>query len=272
MCAVTYFYRTVGFEICRLNNSMVASQLSKISKAAAEKRKQLAVLIDPDKATPAHLQLLVRKAEQVGADYFFVGGSLLSSDLLDATLLQIRALSELPVLIFPGSPSQVSRHADGILLLSLISGRNPEYLIGAQVIAAPLIRHAGIEALPTGYMLVDGGAPTTVSYISNTLPIPANKPDIAACTAMAGEQLGLRLIYMDAGSGAPQAIPAAMVAAVRAAVDLPIIVGGGIRSAEAAEAAWQAGADVIVIGNALEEDPNLLDELAMALRSANPAL
>jgi putative glycerol-1-phosphate prenyltransferase len=243
--------------------------IDQLYQAAKNGRKQLAVLIDPDKATEQHLLLLVRKAEEMGADYFFVGGSLLSSNQLTHTIAFIKQHVEIPVIIFPGGPTQVSDNADGILLLSLISGRNPEFLIGAHVIAAPALRRSGIQVLPTGYMLVDGGAPTTVSYISNTTPIPANKPDIAACTAMAGEMLGLRLIYMDAGSGAPNPIPAAMIKAVKRAVKLPVIVGGGVRTADAAQAAWQAGADVVVIGNALEEQPRFIEELATALRGAN---
>ena len=243
--------------------------LAQLQEAAQQGRKQLAVLIDPDKASEQHLLQLVRKAEQMSADYFFVGGSLISSDRLGQTISLIKKYVEIPVVIFPGGATQLSDNADGILLLSLISGRNPEFLIGAHVIAAPALRRSGIQILPTGYMLVDGGAPTTVSYISNTTPIPANKPDIAACTAMAGEMLGLQLIYMDAGSGAPNPIPAAMIKAVKRSVKLPVIVGGGMRTAEAAQAAWLAGADVVVIGNALEEQPSLIEELSVALRGAN---
>src|SRR5690606_37228031 len=143
-----------------------------------------------------------------------------------------KSATSIPVIIFPGSANQICDSADGILLLSLISGRNPEFLIGAHVTAAARLRVSGIEILPTAYMLIDGGAATTVSYISNTLPLPADKPDIAACTAMAGEMLGLRLIHMDAGSGAKNPVPNAIIRAVREAVDLPIIVGGGIRTAD----------------------------------------
>lgn len=248
---------------------MPAPILTQLQQAAQLGRKQLAVLIDPDKATEQHLSQLVRKAEQMGADYFFVGGSLLSSDQLAQTIGYIKQYVEIPVVIFPGGVTQVTDNADGILLLSLISGRNPEFLIGAHVVAAPALRRSGIQVLPTGYMLVDGGAPTTVSYISNTTPIPANKPDIAACTAMAGEMLGLQLIYMDAGSGAPNPIPTAMIKAVKRSVKLPVIVGGGMRTAEAAQAAWAAGADVVVIGNALEEQPNFIEALSVALKGAN---
>jgi putative glycerol-1-phosphate prenyltransferase len=153
--------------------------------------------------------------------------------------------------------------------LSLISGRNPEFLIGAHVVAAPLIKQAGIQVLPTAYMLIDGGRPTTVSYISNTTPIPADKPDIASCTAMAGEMLGLRLIYLDAGSGAMQPVPGTIIHSVRKHVKLPIIVGGGIRQAAQAAAAYDAGADVVVVGNALEEDAGFLEALAAVKQLAN---
>lgn len=235
-------------------------------------RKGLAILIDPDKASTAHLQRLVPLAETAGACCFLVGGSLLSTQLLEDTLQIIREYTSLPMILFPGSVQQVSAKADGILLLSLISGRNAEFLIGAHVTAAPAIKAARIEVLPTGYMLIDGGAPTTVSYISDTRPIPANKPDIAACTAMAGEMLGLRLLYLDTGSGAPHPVPIATLAAVKKATHLPIIVGGGIRSAEAATAAWHAGADLVVIGNALEENLHFLHALQDALLACNSAV
>jgi phosphoglycerol geranylgeranyltransferase len=247
---------------------MKSKLLEHFQQARVAGRKQLAVLIDPDKADQAHLQQLVRSAERAGADYFFIGGSLLSKDALGITLQRVKALTELPVLIFPGGATQVSPHADGILLLSLISGRNPEYLIGSHVVAAPLIKAAGLCVLPTAYVLIDGGAPTTVSYISNTQPIPANKPDIAACTALAGEQLGLQLLYLDAGSGAPNQVPATIISAVRGAVDLPVIVGGGIRTTEEALGAWRAGADVVVVGNALEENTDFMEGLATAMREA----
>lgn len=235
----------------------------------AKKQKGLAVLIDPDKADEAHLHRLIPASEAAGACCFLVGGSLLSTQLLESTLLRLRELTELPLILFPGSIQQVSSKADALLFLSLISGRNPEFLIGAHVTAAPAIKAAGIEVLPTGYMLIDGGAPTTVSYISNTPPIPANKPDIAACTAMAGEMLGLKLIYLDTGSGAPNPVPAKTIEAVKMAINLPIIVGGGICTAEGAEAAWAAGADLVVVGNAFEANPELLPAFQNTLLQAN---
>lgn len=231
-------------------------------------KSSLAVLIDPDKQQPSGLLPLIKLAEQCGVSYFFVGGSLLTDTQFEDTLDFIKSNSKLPVVIFPGSNSQVSSKADGILLLSMISGRNPELLIGQHVLAAPRIKASGIEVLPTGYLLIDGGKPTTVSYISNTNPIPADKPDIAAVTAMAGEMLGLKLMYLDAGSGAENAVSTQTISSVRKVVDTPIIVGGGIRSAQAAQQAVDAGADVVVVGNVLEKDPDLLLDISSVFQSS----
>ncbi|TCZ73637.1 geranylgeranylglyceryl/heptaprenylglyceryl phosphate synthase [Flaviaesturariibacter aridisoli] len=234
--------------------------------------KSFALLIDPDKVTPALLQELVPRAEAAGVDYYFVGGSLVISDGLDECVLAIKALTAKPVVLFPGAPSQLSRHADALLYLSLISGRNPELLIGQHVLSAPFVKKSGLELMPTGYMVVDGGAPTTVSYISNAAPIPHDKADIALCTALAGEMLGLKLIYIDAGSGARRPVSAEMIGAVAQHIDVPLIVGGGIRTGEAAWAACQAGADVVVVGNAIEKDPALLEEIAAAVHGGVTSL
>ena len=222
-------------------------------------------MIDPDKVTPSSLVPLVQQAVEARADYIFVGGSLVISDTLDACILQIKSLCNIPVLLFPGSPSQISKHADALLYLSLISGRNPELLIGQHVISAPFVKRSGLEIIPTGYMVIDGGAPTTVSYISNATPIPADKADIALCTAIAGEMLGKKLIYMDAGSGAKKPITEEMISAVAQNIEVPLIVGGGIRDAEKAYLNCKAGADVIVVGNAFEKDPSLIREMAAAI-------
>jgi putative glycerol-1-phosphate prenyltransferase len=173
----------------------------------------------------------------------------------------LKANSDIPVVLFPGGNHHIEPAADALLLLSLVSGRNPEFLIGQHVVAAPLLKRSGLELLSTGYILIDGGAPTTVSYVSNTQPIPADKAGIAASTALAAEQLGHKLIYLDGGSGAKTPVPPRRIAAVRREVAAPLIVGGGIRTAEAAAAAWQAGADIVVVGNAAEEDPNRLAEI-----------
>ena len=186
---------------------------------------------------------------------------------LEDCVSTLKKQSNIPVILFPGSPAQVTPLADGILLLSLISGRNADLLIGQHVQAAATLKTSGLQILPTGYVLIDGGAPTTVSYISNTLPIPANKPEIAAVTALAGEQLGLKLIYLEAGSGAENPVPQEMIKAVSKQIDVPLIVGGGIRNGEAAYQACQAGADIIVIGTAFEQQPELLPEIASAVKA-----
>ena len=224
------------------------------------------MLIDPDLAQDeAKLERTVQNACMAKADLIFVGGSLLTSAAFDRCVELVKQWSDRPIVLFPGSPSQLSKHADAVLFLSLISGRNPELLIGHHVIAAPAIKAMGIETIPTGYMLVDGGKPTTVSYVSQTLPIPRDKPGIAACTALAGEMLGLRTIYMDTGSGAEFTVSPEMIAAVRRSVDLPIIIGGGIRDALTARALCDAGADVLVIGTAFEEDPERIFQMREAV-------
>lgn len=242
------------------------SVLALIEAAKAERRKLLAVLIDPDFGQDeALLERTVQNACMAKADLIFVGGSLLTSTSFNHCVKRVQELSDRPVVLFPGSPAQLSGHADAVLFLSLISGRNPELLIGHHVASAPTIKALGLEAIPTGYLLVDGGKPTTVSYVSQTVPIPHDKPGIAAATALAGELLGLRTIYMDTGSGAQRTVSPEMIAAVRANVSLPIIVGGGIRDAATARALCQAGADVLVVGTAFEEDPERIFAMSGAV-------
>lgn len=232
----------------------------------------MAVLLDPDKVSQDGLSVLLTQTKQYAVDLFLVGGSLVTDYAHKEVIASIRQHTDIPVVLFPGNPLHIEPSADAILLLSLISGRNPEFLIGQHVIAAPLLKRSGLEILPTGYMLVDSGTQTTVSYISGTTPLPHDKPDVAACTAMAGEMLGLQLLYLDAGSGARWPVPAAMIAAVRAAVDTPIIVGGGINSGEKAYNALKAGADVIVVGNGIEQNPDLLPELSAVIREFNQSV
>jgi len=229
-------------------------------------QKSFAVLIDPDKVSPSSIDQLVSLGIDARVDYFFVGGSLVISNHLDECIQQIKANCDIPVVLFPGSPSQVSRYADALLYLSLISGRNPELLIGQHVISAPYVKKSGLEIMPTGYMVIDGGAPTTVSYISNASPIPADKNDIAMCTAMAGEMLGMKLIYMDAGSGAKKPITEAMIQTVATHIESPLIIGGGITTPEKAYLNCKAGADVIVVGNAIEKDISLIKEMSDAIK------
>ncbi|MFZ4784558.1 MAG: geranylgeranylglyceryl/heptaprenylglyceryl phosphate synthase [Flavobacteriales bacterium] len=233
--------------------------LSHLESLKKDNRKSLAVLIDPDKITDAaHVNHVINLIKHAGADIICVGGSLIMEAHFHQTLKEIKEKSCLPVLLFPGSPHQVSPDADAMLFLSLISGRNPELLIGQHVQAAPMLKKVGIEIIPTGYMIIDGGKQTTASYMSNTNPLPANKPDIAVATALAGELLGMRCIYMDGGSGAEKPISPRMIEAVRHAVEIPIIIGGGIRTERQVQEAYEAGADMVVIGTAFENDPEVL--------------
>lgn len=226
-------------------------------------KKSIAVLVDPDKMDDVgKLNTLIRLASENCIDYFFVGGSLITTTNLAEVVKLIKENVSIPVILFPGSSLQIDANADGILFLSLISGRNPDLLIGQHVVAAPILKNNKLEVMPTGYLLINSGKTTSVAYISNTTPIPDDKYSLAACTAMAGEMLGLRLIYLDAGSGAEKEISNKMINAVRKAVDVPLIVGGGINTSQKAINALEAGADLIVIGNALEKDPNLLIEIS----------
>lgn len=236
-------------------------------EAKKKGKKKFFALIDPDKLSFDEIDKTIELGQTAQIDAFFIGGSLMVNNTLDDIIIRIKENSNIPVILFPGSSRQLSYKADGLLLLSLISGRNPELLIGKHVEIAPYLKISPLEIISTGYMLIDGGVPTSVSYMSNTYPIPATKNDIAVCTAIAGELLGLKLIYMDAGSGARQAISTTMINAVSGAIDIPLIIGGGVRTAERAYQNVQAGADMIVVGNALEKDPNLIIDIAAAVHS-----
>jgi phosphoglycerol geranylgeranyltransferase len=226
-------------------------------------KKAIAVLVDPDKVEdPSRLLQLINLASENCVDYFFVGGSLVTTTNLTEVVKKIKENVTIPVVLFPGNSMQIEPSADALLFLSLISGRNPELLIGQHVIAAPIIRNTRLEVIPTGYLLINSGRITSVAYISNTTPIPDDKYSLASCTAMAGEMLGLQMIYLDAGSGAEKEISTKMIAGVRKAIGVPLIVGGGINTSQKAFAALEAGADMIVIGNALEKDPELLTAIA----------
>ncbi len=232
-------------------------------------QKKFVVLIDPDKIRLGNMDQILKLAVDAQVDYFFIGGSLVVNNMLDQCLSSIKEKCDIPMILFPGNSFQLSYRADGILFLSLISGRNAELLIGKHVVTAPYLKLSPLEILSTGYMLIDGGIPTTVSYISNTQPIPANKDDVAMCTAIAGEMLGLKMIYMDAGSGAKNPVRNSMIEMVSGAVQIPLIVGGGIRDAVTAYEKAKAGADVIVVGNAIEKDPQLIIDMAAAVHSVS---
>ncbi|MCU0416559.1 MAG: geranylgeranylglyceryl/heptaprenylglyceryl phosphate synthase [Cytophagaceae bacterium] len=231
--------------------------------------KSFAVLLDPDKLDQVTLLKTIQLAVECQVDFFFLGGSLLTRYQLPNIVRTIKDHSSIPVILFPGSNLQIEPTADALLFLSLISGRNPEFLIGQHVISAPIVRKSNLEVLPTGYILIDCGKPTTVSYVSNTTPIPYDKPAIAACTAMAGEMLGLKMMYLDGGSGAQQPVSRKMIATVRKSVQVPIIVGGGLNTPDKAVDALQAGADVVVVGNSIEDDPSLMIEMAERIREYN---
>lgn len=225
-------------------------------------KKQFAVLIDPDKYSSESLSGVVSLSVKAGIDYFFIGGSLLIHDNQSQVISYIKENTDIPVVLFPGNNLQLNNSADGILLLSLISGRNPEMLIGRHVISAPYLKASNLEIISTGYLLIESGLTTTVVYMSNTTPIPSNKSEIAVCTAMAGEMLGMKLIYLDAGSGGAHPVPVAMISKVKKAIGIPLIIGGGITSPELAKSAFDAGADIIVVGNAIENDPELITRIA----------
>ncbi|UBM59781.1 geranylgeranylglyceryl/heptaprenylglyceryl phosphate synthase [Marinilongibacter aquaticus] len=236
-----------------------------LDKIRKQSKKSLAILIDPDKVDEATLDEIILLSIEAKVSFFFVGGSLISSDQLDFCIQRLKEVKDIPTVLFPGNGQHVHAKADAILLLSLISGRNADFLIGQHVIAAPALKRSGLEILPTGYMLVDGGKQTTASYISNTTPLPNDKPDIAAATALAGEMLGLKILYLDAGSGAKNTVSSELISAVKNSCEIPLIVGGGIDSLAKAEKAFKAGADIIVVGNATEKDPQFISDLGQMM-------
>ena len=230
-------------------------------------KKLFAILIDPDKQKNSDLLLIIKNANESKVNYFFVGGSLLINDNLNDCIKTIKENSKIPVILFPGNAMQINPKADGILFLSLISGRNPDLLIGKQVISAPILKQTELEIISTGYMLIDSGKATTASYMSNTVPIPREKNAIATSTAIAGQYLGMKLIYMDGGSGAEQPITKEMINQVSNCIDIPLIIGGGICNAKKAIENCQSGADLIVVGNAIEKDPSLILDISQAIQS-----
>lgn len=242
------------------------SILERFSENKRSGKKMLSVLLDPDKVEIEDGVGIAIKCENAGVDWIMVGGSLTQDHSIHQLIPALKQNCSLPIVIFPGSPSQIVPQADALMLLSLISGRNPDLLIGRHVEAATLLKKAPLEVISTGYMLIESGKLTTVNYISNTLPIPHDKPDIALATALAGELLGMKMVYMDGGSGAQHRVSAEMIRRVSLELEVPLIVGGGIRSKKAAFDAWEAGADMIVIGTAFENDPQseFLEEICIA--------
>lgn len=238
---------------------------SEILLKADQNRKQFAVLIDPDRITTKDIEKIAQQSAHTGVDLFFVGGSLLIHDNLDKCVKVLKANTDVPVVLFPGNTMQINFHADALLFLSLISGRNSDFLIGQHVIAAPVLKQSSLEIISCGYMLIESGKHTAVHYMSNTNPIPRDKTDIAVCTAMAGEMLGFKMLYLEAGSGAQQSVPVEMIKQVKQNTAIPIITGGGIRTPENAKEAAHAGADIIVVGTALEHNSGLTVEMAKAV-------
>ena len=222
------------------------------------------VLVDPDRIELQEIPRFGEKAQTAGADAILLGGSFLTNDLTTVAGA-LKESSDLPLILFPGSAMQVTSYADAILFMSLLSGRNANYLIGEQVKAAPIIQKIGLEAIPTGYLLIDGGRQTAVSFISNTTPIPNDKKEIAWAHALAGQYLGMDLIYLEAGSGAKNPVPDQMIQSVRKQVTIPLIVGGGIRSPDVARQKVKAGAEFIVTGNIIEQDLSLMSAFADAV-------
>jgi len=251
--------------IIKIMNSTIYSKILQNIQAG---KKMLAVLVDPDKCSNAHLEKLLPLLKLHTPDFIFVGGSQLKISF-SALIETFKTELHIPVVLFPGDVSQFSANADALLFLSLISGRNAEYLISQHVNAAIPIHNSGLEVIPTGYMLVDGGMKSAVEYISNTQPIPRDKNDIALATALAGQLLGMKAIYLEAGSGAQKPVSAEMIQHVKAQLSIPLIVGGGIKSSSQLHAAYQAGADLVVVGNILETEPERIESFVNTKKFSN---
>jgi putative glycerol-1-phosphate prenyltransferase len=233
---------------------------NEILLAKSEAKKLLAILIDPDKVSMENTSNLIQKINQSPATHILVGGSSFDGTHLDELIIELKSKTNLPILLFPGNPSQISDKADGILFLTLLSGRNPDYLIEHQVNAVPILNRTSIEVISTGYILIESGNETAVERVSQTKPLDRNNSEYALQTAQAGEFIGNKLIYLEAGSGAQLTVPTEMIALVSQNINIPLIVGGGIRSKAEIEKAYNAGADLVVIGTAFENDANFFDK------------
>ncbi len=227
-----------------------------ILAAKSEKKKLLAILIDPDKISMENLSILIQKINQSPATHILVGGSSFEGTHLDEIVMQLKSGINLPTLLFPGNPSQISDKADGILFLSLLSGRNPDYLIEHQINAVPILNKTNLEVISTGYILIESGNETAVERVSKTKPIDRTNAEYALQTAQAGIFIGNQLIYLEAGSGAQMSVPKQMIELVSKNINVPLLVGGGIRSKQEIENAFSAGADLVVIGTAFENNIN----------------
>lgn len=232
---------------------------NKILLAKTESKKLLAILLDPDKLAVENLSNLIQKINQSPATHIFVGGSSFNGTYLDELIVELKSKINLPILLFPGNPSQISKEADGILFLTLLSGRNSDYLIEHQVNAVPILNKTNLEIISTGYILIESGNETAVERVSKTKPLDRNNPEYVLQTAQAGEFIGTKLIYLEAGSGAKLSVPTEMITLVSQNIKVPLIVGGGIRSKQEIENAFSSGADLVVIGTAFENDSNFFD-------------
>jgi phosphoglycerol geranylgeranyltransferase len=232
-----------------------------IIQSKTENRKLLAILLDPDKILWENLGYLIEKINQSPATHIFIGGSHVQNDILDELIIRLKEKIDLPIVLFPGNPSQISANADAILFLSLISGRNPDYLIEHQVDAVPILKKTQLEIISTGYMLIESGSETAVARVSNTKPLDRDNSDYAMHTAQAGEMLGNKLIYLEAGSGAKKAVPIEMIKKVSNNIEIPLIVGGGIIDLQGIQKAYEAGADLVVIGTAFENDAEFFNHI-----------
>ena len=231
-----------------------------ILKSKTENEKLLAILLDPDKIDLDTIELLLEKINQSPATHIFIGGSIVENNIIDDLILKIKPNCDLPIVLFPGNPSQISDQADAILFLSLISGRNPDFLIEHQVQAVPILKKTNLEVIPTGYILIESGTKTAVERVSKTKPLDRNNPKYILQTAQAGELLGNKLIYLEAGSGADYPIPKEMIKLVSQNIEIPLIVGGGIVDLQGIQKAYDYGADLVVIGTAFEKDFNFFNK------------
>jgi len=243
-----------------------------LSQARKHSNKLLAILLDPQGLERDKLNRLVVSCRKAHVDFIFIGGSLVYEPVPDWFILDIKEICDIPCVLFPAQLGQLNPLADGILLLSLISGRNPEYLIGKHVEAAPILKKSGMQIIPTGYILIDGGQNGSVHYVTQTLPIPSGKSELAVATAMAGEQLGLKAIYLEAGSGARRPVDPNLIQRVKTNTEVPILVGGGIKSPEQAYQAAVAGADLVVIGNAIQDEEADIFDFSVAVHSVRNSI